>query len=134
MSRLRARLTLSTCSLSPKENAPLGPNDDATQFFHKNATDSDKQVQFGEANVRLTFHGDDSPPQDLPHTIKMEPDIDYFKDIGAHALLEVLPNALEKLVGQTGLTDPKAVYVLRWIAGRHAGAPEFNPLYTIVPA
>jgi hypothetical protein len=104
------------------------------QFFHKSATDSYKQVQFGEANVQLTFHGDDPPPQDLPNTIKMEPDIDYFKDIGAHALLEVLPNALEKLVGQTGLTDPKAVYVLRWIAGRHAGVPEFNPLYTIVPA
>jgi hypothetical protein len=23
------------------------------------------------------------------------------------------------------------VYVLRWIAGRHAGVPEFDPLYTI---
>jgi hypothetical protein len=104
------------------------------QFFHKNATDSYKQVQFGEANVQLTFHGDDLPPTDLPGSIKLEPDIDYFKDIGAHALLEVIPNALEKLGGQTGLTDPKQVYVLRWIAGRHAGVPEFDPLYTIVPA
>jgi len=104
------------------------------QLFHKNATDSYKQVQFGEANVQLTFHGDDPPPEDLPDSIKMEPDIDYFKDIGAHALLEVLPNAVEKVAGQSGLSDPKVVYVLRWIAGRRAGVPEFNPLYTIVPA
>lgn len=103
------------------------------QFFHKNATDSYKQVQFGEANVQLTFHGNDAPPADLPNSIKMEPDIDYFKDIGAHALLEVLPNAVEKLAGQSGLTDPKQVYVLRWIAGRRAGVPEFDPLYMIVP-
>jgi hypothetical protein len=64
----------------------------------------------------------------------MEPDIDYFKDIGAHALLEVVPNTVGKLAGQSGLTDPKQVYVLRWIAGRRAGVPEFNPLYTIVSA
>ncbi len=56
----------------------------------------------------------------------VEPDIDYFKDLAAHALLEVIANAL------TGdLTDPKNVYVLRWIAGRRAGVPEFNPPYTI---
>jgi hypothetical protein len=29
------------------------------------------------------------------------------------------------------LTDPAMVYVLRWIAGRTAGIPEFAPLYTI---
>jgi RHS repeat-associated protein len=28
------------------------------------------------------------------------------------------------------MTDPKQVYVLRWIAGRHAGVPEFAPPYT----
>jgi len=56
----------------------------------------------------------------------VEPDIDYYKDLAAHALLEVIANAL------TGsLTDPKNVYVLRWIAGRRAGVPEFNPPYTI---
>jgi len=102
------------------------------EFFHKNATDSYKQVQFGEANVQLTFHADDAPPADLPDTMLLEPDIDYYKDIGAHAMLEVIPNAMEKVAGQTGLTDPKVVYVLRWIAGRHAGVPEFNPPYTIV--
>jgi len=29
------------------------------------------------------------------------------------------------------LTDPRQVYVLRWIAGRHAGIPNFEPPYTI---
>lgn len=33
--------------------------------------------------------------------------------------------------GTTRLTDPKMVYVLRWIAGRHAGIPEFNPGYLL---
>jgi hypothetical protein len=104
------------------------------QFFQKNATDSYKQIQFGEANVQLTFHANDGPPHDLPECMKLEPDIDYYQDIGSHALLEILPNKIEKLVGHSGLTDPKVVYVLRWIAGRHAEVPEFNPLYTIVPA
>ncbi len=40
--------------------------------------------------------------------VKVEPDIDYYQDLGA--------------------------YALRWIAGRHAGVPEFDPSYTIVPA
>jgi hypothetical protein len=53
--------------------------------------------------------------------------MDYYKDIGAHTLLEVLPNTIS---GR--LTDPKQVYMLRWIAGRHAGVPEFDPPYTIV--
>jgi hypothetical protein len=40
-------------------------------------------------------------------------------------LLEVLPNQFG------GVTDPSQVYVLRWIAGRRAGVPEFNPPYVI---
>jgi len=58
----------------------------------------------------------------------VEPDIDYFKDPGAHFLLEVAVNAFGSI------TDPKAVYALRWIAGRRAGVPEFDPLYTIQKA
>jgi hypothetical protein len=61
--------------------------------------------------------------------IVVEPDIDYFKDPGAHGLLEVMPN---KFTG--GLTNPETVYALRWMAGRRAGIPEFNPPYTIVQA
>jgi hypothetical protein len=95
-------------------------------FFHPGATSSYKQVQFGEANLQLTFHEHDQATIDGAECIKVEPDIDYFRDALAHALLEVLPN---NLTG--GQTDPRTVYVLRWIAGRHAGVPEFDPPYTI---
>jgi hypothetical protein len=64
---------------------------------------------------------------DMVQCIKMEPDIDYYKDLAAHALLEVFVNGITQT-----LTNPRQVYVLRWIAGRHAGVPEFNPPYTIV--
>jgi hypothetical protein len=95
-------------------------------LFHPDATSSFKQIQFGEANVQLTFHEKDTKRIDGVDCIKVEPDIDYFQDLGAHTLLEVIPNSITH-----GLTDPKKVYVLRWIAGRHAGVPEFAPPYTI---
>jgi len=94
--------------------------------FHKGATSSYKQIQFGEANVQLTFHENDTQIIDGTECIVVEPDIDYYKDLLSHALLEVLVNDS----GGT-LTDPKNVYVLRWIAGRRAGVPEFNPPTTI---
>ncbi len=101
--------------------AEIGPG-----FFHPGATASWKQVQFGEANVQLTFHENDTALIDGLPCIEVEPDIDYYKDVLAHALLEAFPNALTG-----GLTNPDIVYVLRWIAGRHAGNPEFNPPYII---
>ena len=58
--------------------------------------------------------------------VMVEPDIDYYQDPAAHILFEAIPNALRH-----SLTDPTEVYVLRWIAGRTAGVPEFAPLYTI---
>jgi hypothetical protein len=94
--------------------------------FHKGATSSYKQIQFGEANVQLTFHEGDTQVIDGTECMVVEPDIDYFKDLLAHALLEVVVNGIAGT-----LTDPKDVYVLRWIAGRRAGVPEFNPPYTI---
>jgi hypothetical protein len=100
-----------------------------TGFFHPGATSSWKQVQFGEANVQLTFHENTIQKIDGVDCIVVEPDIDYFKDPGAHGLLEVMPN---KFTG--GLTNPETVYALRWMAGRRAGIPEFNPPYTIVQA
>jgi hypothetical protein len=97
-----------------------------TAVFHTGATCSFKQIQFGEANVQLTFHENDRKDIDGVSCIKVEPDIDYYKDLGAHAVLEVIHN---KLSGS--LTDPRQVYVLRWIAGRQAGIPAFEPPYTI---
>jgi len=55
----------------------------------------------------------------------MEPDIDYYPDLLSHGILEVVPGFVSK-------TDPRAVYVMRWIASRRvAGVQEFNPPYTI---
>lgn len=95
-------------------------------LLHPGATSSWKQVQFGEANVQLTFHENDKMTIDGVDWVMIEPDIDYYRDPAAHILLEVLPNALTHT-----LTDPAEVYVLRWIAGQTAGVPEFDPLYTI---
>jgi hypothetical protein len=96
--------------------------------LHPGATDSYKQIQFGEANVQLTFHENDRQMINGVNCIVVEPDIDYFRDPGAHLLFEVLVNAFGSL------SDPRQVYVLRWIAGQHAGVPEFDPLYTIEQA
>ena len=70
--------------------------------MHAGATRSYKQVQFGEANVQLTFHEDDPAPEGL---VKVEPDIDYYKDPMAHALLEFIPNHFTK-----GQTNPVMVF------------------------
>ena len=88
---------------------------DAPYGLHKGATRSYKQIEFGEANVQLTFHENDRLLIDGVSCVKIEPDIDYYRDPGAHLLLEVAVNAFGSL------TDPQTVYVLRWIAGRHAG-------------
>jgi hypothetical protein len=97
-------------------------------LLHPGATRSFKQVQFGEANVQLTFHEGDTKTIDGTPCVEVEPDMDYYKDPLNHALLEVLPGFLGSI------TDPATVYVLRWIAGRFAGVPEFDPPYTLVPA
>ncbi len=102
------------------ENAPFG--------LHAGATRSYKQIQFGEANVQFTFHEGNRLEVDGVNCVMIEPDIDFFKDTAAHLLLEVAVNAFGSL------TDPREVYVLRWIAGRRAGIPEFDPLYTIEKA
>ena len=94
--------------------------------FHRGATASWKQIQFGEANVQLTFHEGEKKTIGGIECVMVEPDIDYYKDLGAHALYEVIPNELTH-----SLTDPIEVYVLRWTAGRSAGIPEFAPMYTI---
>jgi len=104
---------------------------DPSIWGHGDATESYKQTQFDIANIQLTFHGRDEcilPGLDGTPTkcVKIEPDIDYYKDLMAHAFLEVIPNTATH-----GLTDPKVAYVLRWMAGRRAGMPEFDPLYTV---
>jgi len=95
-------------------------------MFHKDATSSFKQVAFGEANLQITFHEGTTKKIDGETWVRIEPDMDYYRDLAAHALLEVIPH---NLTGSK--TDPAAVYTLRWIAGRHAGIPEFMPPYVL---
>jgi hypothetical protein len=98
-------------------------------IFHPGATLSYKQTQFDVTNVQLTFHqgntktlqGSNGPVE----CVVIEPDIDYYKDLLSHFFMEVLPNKFTK-----GLTDPRAVYLLRWMAGKRVGS-DFNPLYTM---
>ena len=97
-----------------------------TAIFHPGGTRSWKQEQYGEANVQLTFHEKETLNVGGVQCVKVEPDMDYFKDPLAHTLLEVTPNWLTH-----SLTDPRQVYVLRWMAGRHAGVPNFDPPYTL---
>jgi hypothetical protein len=95
-------------------------------LLHPGATSSYKQIQFGEANLQLTFHENDPAPKGKDW-VKVEADIDYFKDTAAHFLLEVIPGFFRN-------TDPKTVYALRWIAGHQANVPAFSPPHTIRPA
>jgi hypothetical protein len=96
-------------------------------LFHPGSTSSWKQIEFGEANVQLTFHENDKQTIGDVECIMVEPDIDYFRDLGAHAIFEVIPNAITH-----SLTNPVEVYVLRWIAGQTAGIPKFDPRYVVV--
>jgi|SRR6185312_11549306 len=103
------------------------------QAFHPDATESFKQTQFDVCNVQLTIHGHDTarlpgPDGTLIDCVKIEPDIDYYKDLAAHGLEEVIPNTLGHR-----LTDPYVVYMLRWMAGRRIGL-DFDPLYTVESA
>jgi hypothetical protein len=98
---------------------------DAPPTLHPGATRSYKQIEFGEANVQFTFHENDRLEVDGVNCVMLEADMDYFKDTLAHLLLEVAVNALGDI------TDPRTVYALRWIAGRRAGVPEFEPPYTL---
>lgn len=113
----------------------------APKGLHPGATSSFKQADFGEGNVQFTFHENDRQPLDGTECVGIEVDIDYFRDPGAHILLEVFPNKLKekvntlkgKVLGSesaAALTDPKTVYGLRWIAGRRLGV-DFAPPYTL---
>jgi hypothetical protein len=95
------------------------------------ATRSWKQTRFDVTNVQMTFHEDDRATRKTPlgesvQCVVVEPDIDYYKDLLAHGLLEVLPNALTK-----GKTDPRKVYSLRWMATKQEGLAAFDPPVTV---
>lgn len=94
---------------------------------HAGATRTFKQNDFNEANLQYSLHENAAPPPGLDGAVRVECDMDYYKDKGAHFLLEVLPN---RLTGSR--TNPALVYMLRWMAGRRAGEPDFAPPYIFI--
>ncbi len=102
-----------------------GTFETANSSLHPGATRSFKEVRFGEANIQITLHENDRRRIAGLTCLKVEIDMDYFRDPLAHLLLEVVPNQFG------GATDPRQIYMLRWIAGRRAGVPEFSPPYHI---
>jgi hypothetical protein len=87
------------------------------------ATRSWKQTRFDVSNVQLTFHETTKKKLNGVDCVVIEPDIDLFKDLLAHGLFEVLPNAISG-----GKTNPLAVYSMRWMASRQEhGVPPFDP-------
>jgi hypothetical protein len=92
------------------------------------ATRSWKQVRFDVSNVQLTFHETNKKTITTPdgtaiNCVIVEPDINYYKDLFAHGLLEVLPNLLTG-----GKSDPRQDYSLRWMATKLENLqPDFEP-------
>jgi hypothetical protein len=113
----------------------------ANKALHPGSTDSFKQFGFGEANVQITLHENDKGTLGGHPVIKVEFDIDYFRDSSSHFLLEVFPNNLKKFFfgqeSRESMTDPALAYALRWMAGEHAQAATqsrpFKPAFTLKP-
>ncbi len=85
------------------------PAIDLTQHAGRQQAVSNRFSSARPGNLQLTFHEKNRKTIGGIDCVYVEPDIDYFKDPGAHLLLEVIPNSL------TGnVSSPRAVYVLRW--------------------
>jgi hypothetical protein len=96
--------------------------------LHAGATLSYKQTEYDYSNVQLTFHqnaADLKMVGDL-ECVLFEPDMDLYKDLLDHGLLEVLPNLLTQ-----GLTNPIDILSLRWLDTNDANQPPFDPGYTL---
>jgi hypothetical protein len=89
-------------------------------------------MRFDVSNVQLTFHETNTrtitkADGATVDCVIVEPDIDYYKNILSHGLLEALPNLLTG-----GKTEARQDYVLRWTATKPEGVqPDFNPPFTI---
>ncbi len=100
--------------------------DPGSFVFHPGSTSSFRERRFGEANMQVTFYENDIVVVDGVTCVKVEIDIDYYRDPAAHAILEVLPHLITG-----GASDPITVYQLRWIAARRSGN-DFAPPYRIL--
>lgn len=95
-------------------------------LFHPGATCSWKQITFPVANVQLTFHEQVQKLIDGVNCVKIEPDIDLYKDLLEHGFGEVFPNLITG-----GLTSPYDVFSLRWTMAQDDGGPAFDPGYEL---
>lgn len=94
--------------------------------FHPGSTCSWKQVAFPVTNVQLTFHEHDQQVIDGTTCVKIEPDIDLYRELLAHGFAEVFPNLL------TGdLTNPYDVFSMRWTTAQDYSGPVFDPGYEL---
>jgi hypothetical protein len=96
--------------------------------YHPGATLSYKQTEYDYSNVQLTFYenaADLKKVGDL-ECVMFEPDMDLYKDLLDHGLLEVLPNLLTH-----GLTDPVDILSLRWLDTTDAYESPFDPGYSL---
>jgi hypothetical protein len=100
--------------------------DPGSFVFHPGSTSSFREKRFGEANMQVTFYENDTKDVNGVACVKVEIDIDYYRDPAAHAILEVLPHLITG-----GASDPITVFQLRWIAGRRSGN-DFDPPYRIL--
>jgi hypothetical protein len=102
-------------------------------IFHPSATLSWKQVEYPEANVQLTFHTNPTDCVPGKNWVTVEPDIDYYKDLAAHSILEVCRNGLSGSLTEPAdvFILPADVFILRWIEQRRLGRPDFSPGYTL---
>ena len=108
------------------EKGEFAEEKDCAQF-HKGSTHSWKQIAFPVSNVQLTFHENDTKTIDGTLCVMIEPDIDLYKELLEHGFGEVFPNLL------TGtLTNPFAVYSMRWATAHDDDGPAFDPGYTLV--
>ena len=96
-------------------------------ILHPGATCSYKQTDFDYSNVQLTFHENDKLVIGGLECIKIEPDMDVYKDLLNHGLLELLPNLV-----QDALTNPIDILSLRWLDTADDTVAPFDPGYTVV--
>ncbi len=95
------------------------------QVLHRGATSSYKQSTFDYSNVQLTFHEGDRKNIGGTDCIKIEPDMDLYREVLAHGVGEVIPN-----LSTHTLTNPLDVLALRWIDAVQSDEPLFDPGYT----
>ncbi len=92
---------------------------------HQGATSSFRELSFAEANLQITFHERNRKLINGRDCVRVEFDIDYYRDLFSHLFLEVIPNTVS-----THRTDPQKVYRLRWTASINANRP-FAPPYVL---